>query len=97
MPYWNAFVANLEMHGIGRFFDSRLNNASQFPIAAHFGFGDPRHIDPDSDRITPKLSALQFYQLALPSPQPPPGSFDKDAAERGAWPIARRATWFSIC
>ena len=83
VPYWNAFVANLEMHGTGRFFDSRLNNASQFPIAAHFGFGDLTHIDPDSDRITPKLAALQFYQLALASPQPPPGSFDKDAAERG--------------
>ena len=83
MPYWNAFVANLEMHGMGRFFDSRLNNASQFPIAAHFGFGDLPHIDPDSDRITPKLAALQFYQLALASPRPPAGSFDKDAAERG--------------
>jgi cytochrome c peroxidase len=26
---------------------------------------------------------LQFYQLAIPSPQPPPGSFDPAAAERG--------------
>src|SRR5207247_10132646 len=31
VPHWNAFVANLEMHGVGRFFDSRLNNAAQFP------------------------------------------------------------------
>jgi hypothetical protein len=83
IPYWNAFVANLEMHGKGRFFDSRLNNAAQFPIAAHFGFGDLPHIDPDSDRITSKLSALQFYQLAIPSPKPPEGSFDKAAAGRG--------------
>jgi hypothetical protein len=83
VPHWNAFVANLEMHGTGRFFDSRLNNAAQFPIAAHFGLGDLPHIDPDSDRITPKLSSLQFYQLAIPSPQPPPGSFDKTAADRG--------------
>lgn len=29
VPHWNAFVANLEMHGKGRFFDSRLNNADQ--------------------------------------------------------------------
>ena len=83
VPHWNAFVANLEMHGKGRFFDSRLNNATQFPIAAHFGFGDLPHIDPDSDQITSKLAALQLYQLALPSPQPPPGSFDKAAADRG--------------
>src|SRR5262245_33364490 len=38
VTYWKAFVANLEMHGKGRFFDSRLNNASQFPIAAANGF-----------------------------------------------------------
>ena len=25
VPHWNAFVANLEMHGKGRFFDPRLN------------------------------------------------------------------------
>jgi len=83
VPHWNAFVANLEMHGVGRFFDSRLNNSTQFPIAAHFGLGDLPHIDPDSDRITPKLSSLQFYQLGIPSPQPPAGSFDQTAAERG--------------
>jgi hypothetical protein len=35
IPHWNAFVANLEMHGIGRFWDPRLNNAAQFPIAAN--------------------------------------------------------------
>jgi hypothetical protein len=83
IPYWNAFVANLEMHGKGRFFDSRLNNAAQFPIAAHFGFGDLPHIDPDSDRITSKLAALQAYQLAIPSPAPSAGSFDKAASDRG--------------
>ncbi len=30
VTYWNAFVANIEMHGIGRFFDPRLNNATKF-------------------------------------------------------------------
>jgi hypothetical protein len=83
VPHWNAFVANLEMHGKGRFWDPRLNNAAQFPIAAHFGFGDLPHISPDDDRITPKLSALQFYQLAIPAPQPLAGSFDTAAASRG--------------
>jgi hypothetical protein len=83
VPYWNAFVANLEMHGVGRFWDPRLNNATQFPIAAAHGFGDLPHISPDDDQITSKLQALQFYQLAIPAPQPPPGSFDQAAAERG--------------
>jgi hypothetical protein len=84
VTYWNAFVANLEMHGKGRFFDPRLNNAAQFPIAAAHGFGDLPHIDPDEDRITPKLAALQFYQLGIPAPTPQPGvDFNADAAARG--------------
>jgi cytochrome c peroxidase len=83
VTYWNAFVANIEMHGIGTFFDPRLNDASKFPIAARAGFGNIR-TDPDSDRITSKLGALQFYQLAIPAPKPSPGvDFDKDAAARG--------------
>ena len=83
ITYWNAFVANLEMHGIGTFFDPRLDNPSQFPIAARNGFGHIR-TDPDDDRITSKLPALQFYQLALPVPVPRPGiDFDADAAKRG--------------
>jgi hypothetical protein len=83
VPYWNAFVANLEMHGIGRFWDPRLNDPVQFPIAAAHGFGDLPHVSPDDDRITPKLADLHFYQLAIPSPQPPKGSFDAAAAARG--------------
>jgi hypothetical protein len=83
VPHWNAFVANLEMHGKGRFWDPRLNNAAQFPIAAALGFGDLPHISPDDDLITSKLQSLQFYQLALASPQPPAGSFDPAAAARG--------------
>ncbi|SNQ61280.1 hypothetical protein [Candidatus Methanoperedens nitratireducens] len=83
VPYWNAFVANLEMHGKGTFFDPRLDDASKFPIAAANKFG---HIqtDPDEDLITSKLPALHFYQLAIPSPKPQPGvDFNEDAAERG--------------
>ena len=83
VPYWNAFVATLEMHGVGRFFDPRLNNPAQFPIAASHGFADLPHISPDDDRVTGKLSDLQFYQLAIPSPQPAKGSFDAAAAARG--------------
>ena len=73
----------MEMHGKGRFRDPRLNNAAQFPIAAQFGFGDLPHISPDDDLMTSKLQPLQFYQLALASPQPPQGSFDPAAADRG--------------
>src|SRR6266498_1671354 len=84
VPHWNAFVANLEMHGKGRFWDPRLNNATQFPIAAAHGFGDLPHIDPDDDLITKFLPALHFYQLAIPAPKPQPGvDFNEEAAARG--------------
>jgi cytochrome c peroxidase len=33
--------------------------------------------------VTAKLAALQFYQLAIPPPAPPEGSFDRAAATRG--------------
>jgi CxxC motif-containing protein (DUF1111 family) len=68
------------MHGKGTFYDPRLNDALQFPIAARAGFGNVRNTP---DLITPKLAALQFYQLAIPAPKPPKGSFDKAAAARG--------------
>jgi hypothetical protein len=82
VPYWNAFVANIEMHGKGNFYDPRLDNADQFPIAAANGFG---HIQTpeDEDLITPKLPALHAYQLSLLAPLPPDGSFDVEAATRG--------------
>src|SRR5262245_26695541 len=80
VTHWNAFVANLEMHGKGTFFDPRLDNASQFPVAASHNFG---HVTSDDDRITKKLPALHFYQLALAAPAPPAGSLDEAAVERG--------------
>jgi hypothetical protein len=80
VTYWNAFVANLEMHGKGTFFDPRLNDPVQFPIAAAAGFGNLRN---DPDLITSKLAALHFYQLAIPAPKPPKGSFDPVAAASG--------------
>jgi cytochrome c5 len=81
VTYWNAFVANLEMGGQGTFVDPRLNDPDKYPIAAANGFFDVRH---PSDRITPKLGALHFYQLAIPAPRPPAGSFNAAAAARGA-------------
>src|SRR5262249_47326603 len=83
LPYGNAFVAVDEMHGIGTFFDARFDNAAQFPIAAAARLGHVS-VDPDSDRVTSKLPALQFYQLSLPALKPRPGvDFDVEAAERG--------------
>jgi hypothetical protein len=80
VTYWNAFVANLEMHGQGTFWDPRLDDPVKFPVAARAGFADVRS---DTDLITPKLAALHFYQLAIPAPAPPRGSFDVPAAARG--------------
>jgi hypothetical protein len=80
VPYWNAFVAVLEMHGQGTFIDPRLDNAAQFPIAAENHFG---HVRPRVDLVTPKLPALHAYQLSLRAPKPPKGSFDPVAAARG--------------
>ena len=80
VSHWNAFVANLEMHGQGTFLDARLNDADKFPVAARAGFAAVRH---DPDLITAKLPALQFYQLSLPAPRPPRGSFDAAAARAG--------------
>ena len=80
VPYWNAFVANIEMHGQGNFFDPRLDDAGRFPVAARAGLG---HITNATDLISEKLPALHLYQLGLAPPKPPRGSFDKDAAERG--------------
>jgi hypothetical protein len=80
VTYWNAFVANLEMHGKGNFYDPRLDDAAKFPVAAKAGFG---HVTSQTDLITPKLAALHFYQLAIAAPAPPKGSFDPAAAARG--------------
>jgi len=88
VPYWNAFVANLEMHGKGKFFDPRLDNAQQFPIAAANGFG---HVNNETDLITSKLPALHTYQLSIAAPAPPPSSYDHQAAARGETVFAGKA------
>jgi hypothetical protein len=80
IPYWNAFVAILEMHGSGKFFDPRLDDATRFPIAARAKLG---HVTSTSDLVTGKLDELHVYQLSLPAPKPAPSSFDGEAAARG--------------
>jgi hypothetical protein len=81
VTYWNAYVANLQLSGRGNFYDPRLMDAKQFPVAAKAGFGNKRN---DTDYVSSKLAALQFYQLAIPPPKPPANSYNREAANRGA-------------
>jgi mono/diheme cytochrome c family protein len=68
ISYWNSYV------GVGQ-------------MGGHGSFNDPRiglFITQTPDLVTPKLGALLDYQLSLRVPDPPRGSFDEDAAKRGA-------------
>jgi hypothetical protein len=80
VTYWNAYVAATEMHGSGTFYDARLSDPKQYPVAAKSGSSNMRGVP---DRVTSKLAALHFYQLAIPAPKPPDGSFDKRLAAEG--------------
>lgn len=80
VTYWNAYVANTQMHGVGTFFDPRLNDPAKYPVAARLGLSDIRSPD---DRITEKLPALHLYQLSLKAPKPSASFFDAAAATRG--------------
>jgi mono/diheme cytochrome c family protein len=68
IAYWNRYVAVTQMGGHGSFSDSRT------------GVDVTNGTD---DQVSAKLPALQAYQLSLPAPPPPPGSFDGAAAGRG--------------
>jgi mono/diheme cytochrome c family protein len=67
ISYWNSYVAVTQMGGRGNFSDPRLGI----------------NIVHEPDLVTPKLPALLAYQLSLPAPPAPAGSFDAVAAERG--------------
>jgi hypothetical protein len=88
VTHWNGYVANTQMRGKGTFFDPRLNDASKFPIAVKTNDWNLRH---DPDLVTSKLPALHLYQLSIPAPKPPEGSFDKTAAARGQSLFAGKA------
>ena len=87
IPYWNAWVAVTDMHGSGTFYDPRiggpLDTTGQYPVAAKTGAWNTRPAPGQPDLITSKLAALQYYQLSIPAPKPPAGSFDPAAAARG--------------
>jgi len=85
VTYWNAYVANLQLHGNGNFNDSRFafklpNGKFKYPAAIRGSFNKLRH---DPDEVTSKLAPLHYYQLSLKAPTPPRGSFDKGAAAQG--------------
>jgi mono/diheme cytochrome c family protein len=67
ISYWNSYVGVGQMGGRGNFSDPRIS----------------LFITQTPDLVTPKLAALLDYQLSLPTPQPPRGSVDRRAAERG--------------
>jgi len=81
VTYWNAYVANTQMHGKGTFFDPRIEKSpGQFPIGAKAHFGDVRSTP---DLITSKLAALHYYQLSIPAPTPKKDSYDAGLARNG--------------
>jgi hypothetical protein len=80
VTYWNAYVGVTQMHGSGTFFDARFNDKDQYPVAVKSGSWNTRG---KADRVTAKLAALHFYQLSIPAPKPPVGSYDRAAFDRG--------------
>jgi mono/diheme cytochrome c family protein len=67
ISYWNSYVGISQMGGKGSFNDPRIALT----------------IIQKPDLVTSKLPALLDYQLSLPAPPPPSGSFDPGAAQRG--------------
>lgn len=80
VTHWNAYVANTQMRGKGTFYDPRMNNPKQYPIAVKTGDWNIRNYP---DLITPKLADLNVYQLSLVAPKPPTASYNNIAAKRG--------------
>ena len=80
VTYWNAYVAVTQMHGRGTFYDARFNDPQKYPVAVKAGNWNVRNT---ADLVSSKLGALHYYQLALPAPTPPRGSFNRAAARRG--------------
>jgi len=68
VQYWNRYVAVTQMGGHGTFSEPRTG------VSVTNG---------TDDLVSSKLPALQAYQLSIPAPTPPAGSFDPAAAARG--------------
>ena len=67
ISYWNSYVGVSQMGGHGTFVDQRIGLV----------------IRQSPDQVKPKLEDLLAYQLSLKTPEPPRGSFDRQAANRG--------------
>ena len=67
ISYWNAYVGIGQMGGQGTFHDPRVGI----------------FITQTPDLVASKLPALLDYQLSLRTPEPPKGSFNRQAANRG--------------
>jgi CxxC motif-containing protein (DUF1111 family) len=67
ISYWNSYVGVGQMGGHGNFSDPRIGIS----------------ITQTPDLVTPKLASLLDYQLSLRVPDPPEGSVDREAAQRG--------------
>ena len=90
ISYWNAYVANTQMHGQGTFYDPRLADKQKYPTPAAASLANKRD---GEDRISAKLAPLHFYQLSLPAPKAPAGAFNKEAAGRGEGVFKGKARW----
>ena len=75
ISYWNSYVGVGQMGGKGTFNDPRIG----------------LFINQTPDLVTPKLAALLAYQLSLEYPEPPAGSFNREAASRGEHLFQSRA------
>jgi mono/diheme cytochrome c family protein len=68
LAYWNRYVGVTQMGGHGSFTEQRTG---------------VKVTNGTDDQVSGKLAALQAYQLSLPAPVAPAGSFDAAAAARG--------------
>ncbi|CAB1276406.1 c-type cytochrome [Candidatus Nitrosacidococcus tergens] len=85
LSYWNRYVGVTQMGGQGLFSDPRIGthiNPDQPGLKPGWKPG-LFVVNGTQDLVTDKLAALQSYQLSLPAPPAPEGSFDPDAANRG--------------